>query len=416
MSKQQIATSTISQSGGLIGALNGAPGFYVLTRYGQLGTYDRAHTFHVDSSLSARLSEHNVEYLAAYLRNPDAPGWRVGVIYNSRVQRPWGFETLALEDYIARTFYPVGGAPNDALTEFQKRNQHKSIYRGIELLVEHQSDAAPGAAIFCPVLFNRYTTLAQHAPLLNGQIEQEDLNAPVVEVINLAASIPVARRTTPEILEIKERMYQNLIDKGLRRAPALALVDDVGERRSNTQSVAANEVYAEVDKRSERPLTLPTGKSLGEFYGADVRAAALENLWRAEACQKIARYIETPYKFIDPAELKVFNRFRLLDSHALALLAATSPAYRAPGGSELFMRGSNDGWNLYLLEGMVELEAADGAKKTLEAGTPAAQSPISLLKPRKYTVTALSPVRFLWIHDTAVNDVSRGNLPSRYVF
>jgi hypothetical protein len=87
--------------------------------------------------------------------------------------------------------------------------------------------------------------------------------------------------------------------------------------------------------------------------------------------------------------------------------------YKVPPGTQLLERGTNDSWNLYLIEGTVELVAADGMPKAIEGGTPTASNPISCLKPRMYTVSALTRVAFLWIDDKLIDEVVKSTVESR---
>ena len=56
----------------------------------------------------------------------------------------------------------------------------------------------------------------------------------------------------------------------------------------------------------------------------------------------------------------------------------------------------------------MHLVAADGMEKRIDAGTDTASNPISSLKPRMYTVSALTRVAFLWIDDKLVEQVVQG--------
>ena len=331
-----------------VAALGSAPGLFVLTGNGQIGTYDVDRSFNIDESLSKRLGAYTSGFLKSYVRNPDEPEWRLGIVYNSKIKNPWGFETFVLEESIIRMLYPVGGKVTGELTEFQKRNRVKSIYQGIELLLEHKPDNAPDAAVYCPVLFNRNTKLARYAAMLNGRAAKEDLDTMVAEIVNLAAVIPLARRTVPEIFELHGLMHQRLIDKGMRRSSRLTLTDGAGQFNTDLPDDAATEAFTDVDKRTDRRVNLPTGKHSGAFQNQ-----FMELLWQAEACKTVARYIQTPFRYLDPRELKGFNRFRSLNESALALLAATSPVYRAPGGSELLKIDTNDAFNLLFARGNV---------------------------------------------------------------
>jgi hypothetical protein len=73
----------------------------------------------------------------------------------------------------------------------------------------------------------------------------------------------------------------------------------------------------------------------------------------------------------------------------------------------LLERGSTGQWSLYLLFGTLRLTAADGAERTIEGGTDQARNAIASLKPRMFTVTAVTPVRFLWVHDSIVESIQR---------
>ena len=91
----------------------------------------------------------------------------------------------------------------------------------------------------------------------------------------------------------------------------------------------------------------------------------------------------------------------------LEALAVQCLVYKVPPGTQLLERGTNDSWNLYLVDGSVQLMAADGVPKIIEGGTSAASNPISCLKPRMYTVSAVTRVAFLWIDDKLVDEITK---------
>jgi CRP-like cAMP-binding protein len=105
------------------------------------------------------------------------------------------------------------------------------------------------------------------------------------------------------------------------------------------------------------------------------------------------------------ATLKTFARFRSLDHEKLEAIAAQCLKYTVPPGTKLLERGTRDTWNLYLLEGSLELTAADGGEKLIEGGTTNAGNPVSSLKPRMYSVTAVTRAAFLWIDDKLVEKI-----------
>ena len=97
----------------------------------------------------------------------------------------------------------------------------------------------------------------------------------------------------------------------------------------------------------------------------------------------------------------------------LVRLAAQSFVYKVPPGPPLLERGPRDTWNFYLLEGSLQLLAADGMEKRIDSGTDTARNPVSSLKPRMYTVTALTRVTFLWIDDRLVEQIIQGISPTQ---
>ena len=98
----------------------------------------------------------------------------------------------------------------------------------------------------------------------------------------------------------------------------------------------------------------------------------------------------TPYLGVNPQRLRFFAHFEHLDPVKLHMVADRALIQTAPPSAQLLRRDTDEPWNLYLLEGTVTLTAEDGSVTTLEGGTPRARAPLAFLRPRKYTVTALT--------------------------
>jgi HD-like signal output (HDOD) protein len=109
---------------------------------------------------------------------------------------------------------------------------------------------------------------------------------------------------------------------------------------------------------------------------------------------------------ISPAVLGGFVPMNKWDENQLKTLMASSEVEHVSPGTLIVQRGSTDHWTFYLLEGRLELEAMDGAKKVIEGGTSVAMNPIAQLKPRQYNVTSLSTARLLKIESDKFNRVS----------
>ena len=368
-------------------------GFYVLTGEGELGYYERDGTFSVDAALTKSFKNYNKQFIQAYLEDTERPGARVAIIYQVAEKRPWGKDTFVLETNLVRSLYPVTGAkPDDKLTAFQKKNREKSIYRGMELLLEYKDEQANNKISFSPVLFDRGSQLDQFREIHQAAGAGATADTPVLELLNLIAFIPRDQRRSPAILNLKRAIYGNVIQKDKRHDgfsvmahqkfdPDKSLVDDpyMTERVKNYSGIAIP-VWEEGDIKDW-----------------------MKQHWGNAVCDSLGPWLVKPYQFPMADNLKAFSRFRGLTLDSLTEIAENSPIFKAPAGSALLGRNTNDNWNLYLLEGRIELEAADGATENIDGGTKQAEAPISFLKPRKYAVRSMSEVKFLFINDDFVS-------------
>jgi len=389
--------STIETFPGLIG-------FYVLTPEGQLGFYDQDKKFIVDTKLMKAFADYNMRYLMSYLQNPHQGNFRLAVIHRCQEKRPWGSDTLLLEKHIVRRLYPVAGMTAEVdLTSFQKKNREKSIYRGMELFLEYKDSASPDMPVYCPVLYDRNTTLDNYSASLERPVTSMDRETPVVEVVNLLAGIPAGRRFAPEIAILKDKIYQGIVKKAMRRSAEFTLIEDIrrNAQAARTERVDTGDLYDAVDKRAARKVTLDaaTGKT-----GVTDSTGLVQSI--------ISSLVGHPEP-ADAVTMKAFANFRELDHQTLETLAARCLIYKVPPGTKLVERGTNDTWNLYLVEGTVELEAADGVTKCIDGGTDKATNPISFLKPRMYTVTTVTRAAFLWIDDRLIEQIRQDDASRR---
>lgn len=373
----------------------GLTGFYVLTPDGQLGTYDQNRKFVVDTKLTKTFADYNRRFLMAYLQNPEKGNFRVAIVHRTQEKHPWGSETLLLEKSVVRRLYPMTGTTELDLTAFQKKNREKSIYRGMEIFLEYKDASTPDLPVYCPVLYDRGMTLDGYAANLDRPVTSVDRETPVVEVLNMLTGIPVGKRYTPEITVLKERIYQAIVKKGMRKSAEFTLIEDIRRNAVSAKSGSTDDTYADVDKRAERQVTLDS-KAGGQAANHASDGALIRNIGSS-----LVGHPEP----VEPETLKIFTRFRDLDREKLEALAEQCLVYKAPPGTQLLERGTNDSWNLYLVDGTVQLMAADGVPKNIEGGTPTASNPISCLKPRMYTVSAVTRVAFLWIDDKLVDEI-----------
>lgn len=372
----------------LIEAIPDLANFIILLPNGKLGTYRPSGEFVVQQAFTDMFAEHIQDFLKTYNDNPDAEDYRIGVVFPTREEKPWKSATLALETEIVRKLYPSGGTRDKELTSFQKRNVEKSVYQGIELLMEHHDEALQGVQLYCPVLFFRQTTLDLYAEALQLKSMPSDKKTPVLEVLNFLAPISRGRRNTEGIGKLAKTIYDGVINKGARKNS----YGFMHERRSVPGGSASG---AGIEAQAQQAFSSIFGNRSSEGYSGWMQSHCSE-----ETRKRVGRWLVEPYKYVEPEKLRVFSRFRDLSIEGLVLLADQHPIFYAPAGSQLLARGTADKWNLYLLDGIVELEAEDGEKTLVEANTPQASAPIASLKPRIFTVTAKLPTKFLWIMDT----------------
>jgi hypothetical protein len=95
--------------------------------------------------------------------------------------------------------------------------------------------------------------------------------------------------------------------------------------------------------------------------------------------------------------LRSFETFDRLSDDDLTVLTGRASYRELPKHDILFRDGDDDPWIHCLTEGTLELVATDGRQRLIEAGTRAAGHPVSALRPRQYTATALTPVRVISI-------------------
>ncbi|MFT4562106.1 MAG: HD-like signal output (HDOD) protein [Gammaproteobacteria bacterium] len=107
-----------------------------------------------------------------------------------------------------------------------------------------------------------------------------------------------------------------------------------------------------------------------------------------------------------PEAIRRFEPFRELEDDQIIILSSKSNVEHASAKFCLFERDATDHWVICLIEGTVELVAMDGATKLIEGGSEQARRPLAQLKPRKYTATAKSAIKYLRIDTSSLADLN----------
>ncbi len=103
------------------------------------------------------------------------------------------------------------------------------------------------------------------------------------------------------------------------------------------------------------------------------------------------------------ARLQRFRPFDAYDAEDLLVFASRAHQDRVGPGQTLFHVGDNDLWTFCLVEGTVELVAADGRAITITAGTSAAGKPLSPLKPRLHTARTRGPATLVFLDTSGLS-------------
>lgn len=107
------------------------------------------------------------------------------------------------------------------------------------------------------------------------------------------------------------------------------------------------------------------------------------------------------------SRLKSFQPLNRLTDDQLVVLASRAERRTYGPGQRVLERGVRDGCDFFLVTGGVELQAADGRKSRVEAGTEKAVNPIARLQPRMYDVVATQPSEFLVIEQDVLTQLLR---------
>lgn len=385
----------------------GLQGCFLLTPNGSIGKYENDGRFVRDETVERAMERAVAGFLQHYRQTGDTEGYRIGIVHTDHTDKPWNSLTVALDDKVLRRLYSVNEPGGKGLTMFQRRNREKSLYRGMELLLNYRDSALPGTPYFCPILVYRGTTLNQYLPWMERTARESDSTTPVVEIINLIPGCAQLRGNDTVLAEYIEAQQRLLVRPELRSELNLVVIDDV--RQSSyawKETPMPADPYVGEDESVVKEIANRFGATRFHdwdyAYWVDRHSSGTV---RARLGQQLRAMREQRHSGFEA--LRRFERFEQGDAVALKLLSAKNPVFSFAPETPLLDLGSQDAWNLYLLDGELQLTAADGQVSILRAGTPSARRPVAFLKPRLYAVSASTPVEFLWLYEPMVEAVLR---------
>lgn len=368
-------------------------GLCVLTSTGLLGYFTNERKFSIHTELTQALLDHAKEFLKSYKAAPQTESRRLGIICAPEKTQAWHTATFIMDETVVRHLYPVQGQTTAKLTVFQKKKQENSLYRGMELLLESMNEAMPGVPKYCPVLYDRGTTLADYPELAAENSAAK--KSPVIEVLNLIAGMPFNNHDVVKIIEMIHTVRNRIVKKDLRKPLKFELINTVNP---------SPWTYRNFSPANVENNAAPDNQKISSAVAALIdQPMARVTLAKTPAVKQFEKWLEIPNRPVTVATLKKFMAFKNLSDRQLATLAAKNLVFRAPPGTLLLDRGSKDPWNLFLLAGQVALESGEENRIIVAADSQAAALPIAAAKPRKYNVRALTAVAFLWIPDEIVS-------------
>ncbi|KAA3632392.1 MAG: hypothetical protein DWQ08_03550 [Proteobacteria bacterium] len=193
----------------------GIDDFLILTQKGVIGRFVPGEGFRAFQRLSDTVSSYSKRLLEVYQNEPESAEIRPAIVLPAHSSYKWGSATLMFDRRVLHRVFPSGTA-EEGLTPFQARNRMRSIYQGMELLINHENKSVPGVAFYCPILFGRGSTLVDYPAYAESIDSSIPRDSPVVEVLNFIALLPPRERRRGWASELV-RMVRNIsIEVGRR--------------------------------------------------------------------------------------------------------------------------------------------------------------------------------------------------------
>jgi hypothetical protein len=393
-------------------------GCFVLTPSGMLCEIGRRGEHLASPELTTVLTNPIRVLLEALRQQRDSRWARLGIVHGDHTGKIWKTSTLALSDDALRRLYPMSASRDTKLTSFQLRNREKSLYRGLELLLDYRDAALPEIPFFCPVLLNRGTTLDYYLPWPDRPRAEGDEKIAVVEVVDLLAELARSQRAIAEVAQYVAAFRAKVVHPERRQSPQLSVLDRTPAAPAPAASVTESPKSTEPRATIADPYVSRDDQKMVEdlqqrFAAANFRDWDYSTWYKAHTPAAQQNHLGDPpsagggYQHLQADELRAFERMAPMSRAALEVITARNPVFSVPAGTILLDRGTRDSWNLYLLSGTLELTEPDGARHVISGGGPSARQPVAFLKPRLFSVHSTTPVEFLWLYEPMVEAVRR---------
>lgn len=347
-------------------------GLYLLTDRGQIARFDAEGDPAVDDVLTEALSFRLQSVLHQY-RSGSVEELSLGLIADADFGPEWRTDTLIFSDRVLNDLFDTGRPADVPLTIYEQRNKTRTVFQGLELLLNKSAPLQPMVPRFCPVLFVPEVDIET---LHDRYGVDFALDRELFEVLDLCAPFASNNRRPRELLSIVQNMRQTQRDAVSSGLPGTPASEPVAEPAFDAAGSGIGEAEAAPRDPALGVLEPPHDSCFNE--GDAVTGWLLE--W--------------------------FVPFNELTDTQREIVAGYEIIRTTNSGTCLIEQGSRDDICIYLVEGSLALEGPDGATMIIKAGTRRSRLPISVLTPHVYNVTAITDATFIALSQKLVRRVT----------
>jgi len=328
-------------------------GLYLLTNEGTLARFDSTGAVVLEPDLSAKLAFRLRAVLNQY-RSGAVEDLTIGLVVDPGLDLRWGTGTMVFGDRLLNELFDAGRVAGMPLTLYERSNKTKTIVQGMELVLNKRKLHRSSAQYFCPVLF---------IPEVDNMILCERYGVDFVndqglyEVLDLAAPFASNKQLPDELLDMVRHMHRTQAEIAAASRRRLYQEDPMDEHGFESASPMLSMLPGDVDPGTDTC-----------FKEGDAVTGWL---------------------------LEWFSPFNELTDTQRDIVAGYEAIRKVKAGTRLVEQGSNEDACIYLVEGTLDLEGADGRSMRITGGTRRSRLPISVLTPHAYTITAVTDASFI---------------------
>lgn len=332
---------------------SGLAGLYLLTDEGVLARFESTGAVVREPDLSATLAFRLRAVLSQY-RSGAIEDLTIGLITNPGLDQRWGAGSMVFGNRLLNELSDTGRVAGMPLTPYERSDKSKTVFQGMELVLNMRNLHRSSAQYFCPVLF---------VPEVDNMVLCERYGVDFVndqgmyEVLDLAAPFASSKQLPDELRGMVRQMRRTQTEIAAARKRRLCQEDPMDEHGFESVSSVLSMLPGAVDPGTDTC-----------FKEGDAVAGWL---------------------------LEWFSPFNELTDAQRDIVAGYQTIRKARAGTRLVEQGSNEDACIYLVEGTLDLEGMDGGTMRITGGTRRSRVPISVLTPHAYTITTVTDVSFI---------------------